>query len=49
MIALGGCATGRFGSGRWYKGMLHSHSYWSDGRAFPEQAVACYKALGYSV
>lgn len=32
---------------RWYKGMLHSHSYWSDGRAFPDQAVASYKKRGY--
>ena len=32
---------------RWYKGMLHCHSYWSDGRAFPEQMVAAYRQLGY--
>ena len=32
---------------RWYKGMLHCHSYWSDGRAFPEQAVSAYRELGY--
>lgn len=32
---------------RWYKGMLHSHSYWSDGRAFPEQAAAAYLKHGY--
>lgn len=34
-------------SKRWYKGMLHSHSYWSDGRAFPEQAAAAYLKHGY--
>ncbi len=32
---------------RWYRGNLHMHSYWSDGRAFPEQAIDIYKSLGY--
>ena len=32
---------------RWYRGMLHMHSHWSDGRALPEQAVAAYKDVGY--
>ncbi len=40
----GGVATA---NGRWYRGNLHMHSYWSDGRAFPEQAVGLYKELGY--
>ena len=31
---------------RWYRGMLHMHSHWSDGRALPEQAVAAYKDVG---
>lgn len=31
----------------WYRGQLHAHSYWSDGRGFPEQAVAAYKQRGY--
>ena len=34
-------------SPRWYKGMLHAHSLWSDGRALPEQAVKAYKDAGY--
>ena len=33
--------------GRWYRGMFHMHSYWSDGRGFPEQAIDIYKKLGY--
>jgi len=34
--------------GRWYRGNLHMHTYWSDGRVFPEQAVDIYKnTLGY--
>ena len=32
---------------RWYKGNIHMHSLWSDGRAFPEQAVDWYKDRGY--
>jgi len=35
------------GQKRWYKGMLHCHSYWSDGRAFPEQAARAYREAGY--
>ncbi len=31
----------------WFRGQLHAHSYWSDGRAFPEQAVDAYKQRGY--
>lgn len=38
--ASGGC--------RWWRGNLHMHTYWSDGRVFPEQAVDLYKnTLGY--
>ena len=32
---------------RWYRGMLHSHTHWSDGRALPEQAVFAYKNAKY--
>lgn len=32
---------------RFYKGQFHTHTYWSDGSAFPEQAVALYKDAGY--
>ncbi|MBQ6010689.1 MAG: hypothetical protein IJL17_19330 [Kiritimatiellae bacterium] len=35
------------GKKRWYRGMLHMHTHWSDGRALPEQAVAAYKNAGY--
>jgi len=35
------------GGVRWFRGNLHMHTYWSDGRAFPEQAVDSYKRLGY--
>ena len=32
---------------RWYKGNLHCHTYWSDGAAFPDQAVREYRDAGY--
>ena len=32
---------------RWYKGNLHCHTYWSDGRAFPDQAIREYRDAGY--
>lgn len=35
------------GGKRWYKGMLHCHCYWSDGRAFPEQGAKAYRDRGY--
>ena len=44
--ASGGIADKRTGK-RWYRGMLHMHTHWSDGRALPEQAVAAYKDAGY--
>ena len=31
----------------WFRGQLHAHSYWSDGRGFLEQAVDAYKQRGY--
>lgn len=34
-------------SQNWYRGNLHTHSYWSDGNTFPELAVQEYKANGY--
>lgn len=33
---------------QWYKGNLHTHSYWSDGDAFPETVVDWYKSHGYN-
>lgn len=31
----------------WYKGNLHTHSYWSDGDEFPEMIMYWYKTHGY--
>ena len=32
---------------KWYKGNLHTHSYWSDGDEFPEMIMKWYKGRGY--
>lgn len=32
---------------RWYKGNLHTHSYWSDGDEFPETILNWYKSHDY--
>ncbi|SHI43422.1 PHP domain-containing protein [Pseudozobellia thermophila] len=32
---------------KWFKGNLHTHSYWSDGDEFPEVILDWYKANGY--
>ncbi len=34
-------------NGKWYKGNLHTHSYWSDGDEFPEMIMDWYKSSGY--
>ena len=35
------------GEKRFYKGQFHTHTYWSDGSAFPEQAIQFYRDRGY--
>lgn len=32
---------------KWWKGNLHTHSFWSDGNDFPEMIASSYKDLGY--
>jgi hypothetical protein len=32
---------------QWFKGNLHTHSFWSDGDDFPEMIAAWYKTNGY--
>lgn len=34
-------------AGDWYRGNLHTHSLWSDGNVFPEEAVTWYRDHGY--
>lgn len=33
--------------GTWWKGNLHTHTFWSDGQEFPEVVCALYKGRGY--
>lgn len=35
-------------SKKWFKGNLHTHSYWSDGDEFPEVILDWYKEKGYN-
>lgn len=32
---------------RWWKGNLHTHSFWSDGDDYPEMIIDWYKSAGY--
>ncbi|MBC8401993.1 MAG: histidinol-phosphatase [Candidatus Marinimicrobia bacterium] len=46
ILLLSGCdKPGR--SSQWYKGNLHTHSYWSDGDDYPEMIMDWYKSHGY--
>jgi hypothetical protein len=42
------CERGKKDTRRWYKGNLHTHSYWSDGDEFPEMIMDWYKSHGYN-
>lgn len=45
---LAGCAPAPApGEGGWWKGNLHTHSFWSDGDQFPEAIMDWYKSRGY--
>jgi len=45
---LTACALAACGpSPRWYKGNLHTHTYWSDGDQFPEVVLRRYRDAGY--
>ena len=41
-------AVGQSSAPRWWKGNLHTHSFWSDGDDFPEMIVDWYKKHGYN-
>ncbi|MHC4573919.1 MAG: CehA/McbA family metallohydrolase domain-containing protein [Planctomycetota bacterium] len=45
-LMLTGCARVTE-SQRWWKGNLHTHTLWSDGRDYPEMVVEWYKKHGY--
>ncbi len=51
-VLIAGTAGAQFAHGaeaneQWFKGNLHTHSFWSDGNDFPEMIVAWYKERGY--
>ncbi len=47
ILALSGCNSNNEPQQKWYKGNLHTHSYWSDGDEFPEMIMDWYKSNGY--
>ena len=48
IIAIIGCSEQKQSSSEhWYKGNLHTHSYWSDGDEFPEVIMDWYKSHDY--
>jgi histidinol phosphatase-like PHP family hydrolase len=46
-LAAPAWAARKTAEGTWYKGTTHSHSFWSDGDAFPEMVVDWIKGHGY--
>ena len=46
VLILGACSQ-KSDTRRWYKGNLHTHSYWSDGDEFPEMIMDWYKTHDY--
>lgn len=48
LMAIIGCGERKATSSmQWFKGNLHTHSYWSDGDEFPEVIMDWYKSNGY--
>src|SRR6188508_1163361 len=51
LVLVGLCATlaplANAQTSRWWKGNLHTHSFWSDGDEFPEMIVDWYKEQAY--
>jgi predicted metal-dependent phosphoesterase TrpH len=47
LIVIVGCNQNKKESRQWFKGNLHTHSYWSDGDEFPEMIMDWYKTRGY--
>lgn len=47
MFILMGCTEKETDNRKWFKGNLHTHSYWSDGDEFPEMIMDWYKTHDY--
>ena len=48
LVSVFGCRDSEPDNRKWYKGNLHTHSYWSDGDEFPEMIMDWYKSQGYN-
>lgn len=49
LIVISGCVEQKSASAtQWYKGNLHTHSYWSDRDDFPEMIMDWYKSHDYN-
>lgn len=48
LLLCAGCNPPKKDSGHWFKGNLHTHSYWSDGDEYPEMIMDWYKTNGYN-
>jgi hypothetical protein len=46
-LLMTGCSRSLHTKQDWYKGNLHTHSYWSDGDEFPEVIMDWYKSRDY--
>jgi hypothetical protein len=46
LLILPGCSRPQ--AARWWKGNIHTHTLWSDGRHYPEMVVEWYKKRGYN-
>ncbi|HEU5146151.1 MAG TPA: histidinol-phosphatase [Chryseosolibacter sp.] len=47
VLVIAGCTERETDGRKWYKGNLHTHSYWSDGDEFPEMIMDWYKSHDY--
>jgi hypothetical protein len=47
LALVAACKTAEQPAQEWYKGNLHTHSFWSDGDDFPEMIMEWYKTRGY--
>ena len=47
LLFLTACSEKEIDPRKWYKGNLHTHSFWSDGDEYPEMILSWYKSNGY--
>ena len=47
LIILAACDQKNADKRKWFKGNLHTHSFWSDGDEYPEMIIDWYKSNGY--